>query len=470
MTQNKSEIESSDTGHSQVEPKLHKSASGKSTSGKSTSHRSNSDDNQTDNTHQQKQLGPLAQIKVLDLTRILAGPWATQCLADYGATVWKVEQPGKGDDTRHWGPPFVESTNVKENSCSKSKSSIDAGYFLSANRNKQSIAIDIRTAEGQELVRQLAAKADVVIENFKVGGLKKYGLDYKSLKVIKPDLVYLSITGFGQTGPNAHKAGYDAMIQASAGLMSITGESNADKEGAPVKVGVAVADLMTGMYAVSAILAALVQKEQTGAGAYIDLALYDTQVAWLANQAMNYCLTKEVPQRMGSAHPNIAPYQAYQTSNGYFMLAVGNDRQFEQCCSAIGASFLNVDSRFSDNQQRVANRGALNSLLTSIFVGQPSEYWINLLEAVGVPCGEINNLQQVFESDQVKSRGLLQEVSNLSGQRIPMIANPVNFSEFTMSYQAPPQLGQHTNSILTSLLAKNEKEIDKLHQKNIIQS
>jgi crotonobetainyl-CoA:carnitine CoA-transferase CaiB-like acyl-CoA transferase len=410
------------------------------------------------------QTGPLSGIKVLDLTRILAGPWATQCLADYGATVWKVEQPEKGDDTRHWGPPFV-----KPNKGSSNESAGDAGYFLSANRNKQSIAIDIASEQGQDIVRQLAAKADVVIENFKVGGLKKYGLDYPSLKKVNPRLIYLSITGFGQTGPNASKAGYDAMIQASAGLMSITGMPNEDKQNPPVKVGVAVADLMTGMYAVSAILAALVQKERSGIGEYIDLALYDTQVAWLANQAMNYCLTKEIPQRMGSAHPNIAPYQAFQTRDGHFMLAVGNDRQFEHCCEAIGAAFLTNDPRFSNNQQRLANRQDLNALLENIFIGQPSQYWIKLLELVGVPCGEINNLQQVFESEQVKSRELLQEALDHNGNTVPVIANPVKFSTYAINYQAPPILGQHTHCVLESILAMDEEKIDTLRTQKIIQ-
>jgi len=304
--------------------------------------------------------GPLTGIKVLDLSRILAGPWSTQVLADYGAEVWKIERPQQGDDTRHWGPPYLKDEQGNDTS--------QSAYFISANRGKKSLAIDITSEAGQATIKALVKESDIFVENFKVGGLKKYGLDYEAIAKIKPDIIYCSITGFGQSGPYAERAGYDAMIQAMGGLMSITGEKDELPGGGPQKVGVAVADLMTGMYAVTAILAALHHKNQTGIGQHIDLALLDTQVAWLANQGSNYLVSDEVPQRLGTAHPNIVPYQSMKVKDGYILLAVGNDRQFQKCCQILGCEEIAEDARFITNAKRVEFRQALIPILESYFV------------------------------------------------------------------------------------------------------
>ncbi len=407
---------------------------------------------------------PLTGIKVLDLSRILAGPWATQCLADYGAEVWKIEKPGEGDDTRHWGPPFVKSDAGELGS----KADGDAAYFLAANRNKKSICINLSQAQGQDLVKQLAAKADIVVENYKVGGLKKYGLDYKSLSKINPKLIYLSITGFGQTGPNAQQPGYDAMIQASAGLMSITGKADHEPGGGPVKVGVAVADLMTGMYGVSAVLAALLQRANTGKGQHIDLALHDTQVAWLANQNMNYLIGGQVPERMGSAHPNIVPYQAFATADGHLMLAVGNDNQFSRLCHLLELEELVSDSAYNTNSARVSNRKNLILRLERQFKTRTTNDWLVALKAANIPCGPINSIEQALNSKQSQAREMVHEAINADGQKIPLVANPVRFSDSTISYQAPPLLGQHTAQILTEVLELKLQEINKLRQQNVI--
>lgn len=375
-------------------------------------------------------MGPLKGVKVLDLSRILAGPWATQVLADFGAEVWKIERPGVGDDTRSWGPPYFNSSN--------GETAPQSAYFLSANRGKHSLCLDITNPAERKKLYKLIERADIVVENFKVGGLAKYQLDYDSVKAHKPDIIYCSITGFGQTGPDAANAGYDAMVQARGGLMSITGEPEQAQ-----KVGVAVADLMTGMYAVSGILAALHHRNQTGEGQYIDLALLDTQVAWLANQNMNYLVGGEVPLRQGTAHPNIVPYQAFHGQDGEFMLAVGNDRQFTDCAEVIGLPELAKDSRFITNALRVKNRLVLLPLLTARFVLKPVAYWLDALSQVKVPCGPINNLAQVFEDRQVQHRQMQFDLPHPHLGSVPMVANPLKFSKTPIEYhKAPPTLGE----------------------------
>lgn len=391
--------------------------------------------------------GPLHGIKVLDLSRILAGPWSTQVLADYGAEIWKIERPEKGDDTRHWGPPYIKDSNGND--------SEQSAYFICANRGKKSIALDITSEEGQQALYELVVEADILVENYKVGGLDKYGLDYQSISKIKPDIIYCSITGFGQTGPYAKRAGYDAMIQAMGGLMSITGEKDELPGGGPQKVGVAVADLMTGMYAVTAILAALHHKNQTGIGQHIDLALLDTQVAWLANQASNFLVADEVPKRLGTAHPNIVPYQSMKVKNGYILLAVGNDGQFQKCCDVIGCKELAFESRFLTNAQRVAHREQLIPILESYFIQQELDHWLDALSAVYVPCGPINSIDGVFDNEQVKHREMSFTMTHPEMGEIPQVANPVKFSKTPIEYiNAPPTLGEHTKEVLKNTKAR----------------
>ncbi|WP_448212053.1 CaiB/BaiF CoA transferase family protein [Colwellia sp. MEBiC06753] len=383
--------------------------------------------------------GPLSGIKVLDLSRILAGPWASQVLADYGAEVWKIERPEVGDDTRHWGPPFLSDQNGN-------KSDISA-YFLCANRGKKSLAIDITSLEGQAQIHELVKHADIVLENFKVGGLAKYQLDYASLSAIKPDIIYCSITGFGQTGPKAKQAGYDAMIQASGGLMSITGEPG----GTPQKVGVAVCDLMTGMYAVSGILAALFHRSQSGEGQHIDLALFDTQVAWLANQASNYLVSGQVPTRLGTAHPNIVPYQAIPVKDGFIMLAVGNDSQFQKCCQVLGCPELASQSEYATNASRVKHREQLIELLISYFAKQGIDYWLEHLAEQHVPCGPINTMDRVFNDEQLTHRQMQFELEHPTLGKVAQVANPVKFSKTSLEYKvAPPSIGSDTQSVLAN--------------------
>lgn len=390
-------------------------------------------------------MGPLQGIRVLDLSRILAGPWATQLLADYGATIWKIERPEVGDDTRHWGPPFLRDPQGIDTA--------ESAYYLSTNRGKQSIVVDITTESGQAIIRQLAARADILVENFKVGGLERYGLDYTTLSAEHPGLIYCSITGFGQTGPDAGLAGYDAMVQARGGLMSITGERDGLPGAGPQKVGVAVADLMAGMYAVSAILAALHHREKSGEGQQIDLGLLDTQVAWLANQNMNYLIGGEAPVRQGSAHPNIVPYQALPTGDGFLMLAVGNDRQFAACCKVLGQPELARDPRFVTNRQRVKNRDQLILLLEPLFRQKTTTEWQALLAAEQVPCGPINSIDQVFSDPQVLSRGMRLDLPHPVAGQVPQVANPVKFSRTPVEYQgAPPLLGADTETVLNWLL------------------
>jgi len=336
---------------------------------------------------------PLEGIRVLDLSRILAGPWCSQHLADLGAEVIKVEHPERGDDTRSWGPPFLNETH-------------EAAYYLSANRGKRSIAVDIARSEGQALIRELAATCDVVLENFKVGGLKRYGLDYESLKQVRPDLVYCSITGFGQNGPYAKRAGYDFLLQGMGGLMDITGQPDSEPGGGPMKVGVAVVDLFTGMHAATSILSALIGRNRTGQGTYIDLALMDVQVSMLANQALNYLTSGESPGRMGNSHPNIVPYQAFATADGHIILAVGNDAQFQSFCEVAGVPQLATDERFAINCERVLNRELLIPQIEKLVRAQPSKFWLDALEREGVPCGPINNIEEVFADPQVQHRGM----------------------------------------------------------------
>ncbi|MDB5968739.1 MAG: CoA transferase [Hydrocarboniphaga sp.] len=403
----------------------------------------------------------LSHVTVLDLSRILAGPWAGQLLADLGADVIKVERPGMGDDTRSWGPPFLRGTAGED--------SADAAYFLCANRNKKSVTVDITTSEGQSIVRDLARDVDVVLENFKVDGLKAYGLDYESLKAINPRLVYCSITGFGQTGPYASRPGYDFLIQAMAGLMSITGREAGQAGAGPQKSGVAVTDLLTGLYATIGILAALTHRERTGVGQHIDVALMDVQVACLANQAMNYLVGGKVPQRLGNAHPNVVPYQDFPTADGFMIIAVGNDTQFNRLCAELGLADLATDPRFTTNQQRVANRIALVDRLCTVTRTRSTAHWLAALESAGVPCGPINAIDAVFADPQVRARDMQIELPHPVAGKVSLVANPLRFSETPVAYRsAPPLLGEHTREVLAERLALSASRIDELAAKGII--
>ncbi|HEY5559981.1 MAG TPA: CaiB/BaiF CoA-transferase family protein [Steroidobacteraceae bacterium] len=397
-------------------------------------------------------MGPLHGIKVLDLSRILAGPWATQCLADFGATVWKVEKPGAGDDTRHWGPPWLKDR--------KGADTAEAAYYASANRGKHSLAIDFTRPAGQQLIRGLAMRADVFIENFRVGTLAKHRLGWQSLRGVNPKLIYCSISAFGQDGPAANEAGYDAMIQAMSGLMSVTGVPDGEPGAGPVKVGVAVSDLITGLYAVTAITAALYEREQSGRGQYIDLALLDTQIAALANQNLNYLVGGKPPRRQGTAHPNIVPYQAFATRDGYLMLAVGNDRQFKAFCKAAGRPGLAADKRFRSNALRVEHRAALIPEIDRLSRQKTTTIWLKALAAAGVPCGPINDLAQVFAEPQVQHRKMRFDLPHSLGGKVPQVRNPVLFSRNALEYRDPPPLlGQHTESVLTAELGLTPDEI-----------
>ena len=388
--------------------------------------------------------GPLSGVRVLDLSRVLAGPWATQTLADLGAEVIKIERPGEGDDTRHWGPPFTTTTDGSKG---------DAAYFLCANRGKKSVALDIATPEGAEAVRRLAATCDVVVENFKTGGLKKYGLDYAGLSAVNPRLVYCSITGFGQDGPDAHRAGYDYMIQAMGGLMSITGQPDGAPGAEPMKVGVAVVDLFTGLYASNAILAALWHARATGEGQHVDIALFDVQAAMLANQATNYFVSGTAPTRMGNAHPNLAPYQPFPCSDGMVVIAVGNDGQFRALAKALGVEPMGVDPRFATNALRVQHRVELSPALSALTSGFTMKGLMAALEAAGVPCGPVNTIDQVFEEPQALHRGLTVEQSRPDlATPIRTVASPIRLSRTPVRYDAPPpRLGQDTQAVLASL-------------------
>lgn len=405
--------------------------------------------------------GALSHLRVLDLSRVLAGPWAGQILADLGAEVIKIERPGVGDDTRAWGPPFLKDAAGENTS--------EAAYYLSANRNKQSVTVDFTQPEGQRLVRELAAQSDILLENFKVGGLAAYGLDYASLKAINPRLIYCSITGFGQYGPYAKRAGYDFMIQGLGGLMSLTGKPDDEAGGGPVKVGVALTDILTGLYSTVAVLAALAHRDQGGGGQHIDMALLDVQVACLANQAMNYLTTGVAPKRLGNAHPNIVPYQDFPTADGDFILTVGNDGQFRKFCEVAGHPEWADDPRFANNKQRVANRAVLIPLIRQATVFKTTAEWVSALEQAGVPCGPINDLSQVFADPQVLARGLRVEVPHSLGGTLPQVASPIRLSETPVEYrQAPPLLGEHTEAVLQRLLGLQAEQIDALRNAGVV--
>lgn len=406
-------------------------------------------------------MGALSHLRVLDLSRVLAGPWAGQILADLGAEVIKIERPGNGDDTRAWGPPFLKGPRGEDTS--------EAAYYLSANRNKQSVTIDFTQPEGQRLVRELAAKSDIVIENFKVGGLKAYGLDYDSLQLENPRLIYCSITGFGQTGPYAKRAGYDFMIQGLGGLMSLTGRPEGEDGAGPVKVGVALTDILTGLYSTSAILAALAHRDQGGAGQHIDMALLDVQVACLANQAMNYLTTGVSPRRLGNAHPNIVPYQDFPTADGDFILTVGNDSQFRKFAEVAGQPQWAVDPRFATNKQRVAHRAELIPLIRQATVFKTTAEWVMALEGAGVPCGPINDVAQVFADPQVQFRGLQVHLPHALGGTVPQVASPIRLSATPVEYRrAPPLLGEHTWEVLTGVLGLLDADVMKLREAGVV--
>ncbi|AXE98393.1 CaiB/BaiF CoA transferase family protein [Paraburkholderia hospita] len=405
--------------------------------------------------------GALDGLRVLDLSRVLAGPWASQLLADLGADVVKVERPGTGDDTRAWGPPWLSDEDGEPTG--------ESAYYLCANRNKRSVTIDLSEPDGQRLVKELASKADVVIENFKVGGLSQYGLDYASLKELNPRLVYCSITGFGQTGPYAARAGYDFLIQGMGGLMSLTGRADGTEGEGPLKVGVALTDITTGLYATVAILAALARRERSGIGQHIDLALLDVQIACLANQATNYIVGGVVPRRIGNAHPNIVPYQDFPTADGHMIIAVGNDSQFASLCTALGKPEWGKDERFASNPRRVKNRNELIAMICGITVSRATGDWIAAMEAAGVPCGPINNLDQVFEDPQVQSRNVRIEMSHPLAKHVALVANPIRMSESPVQYrQSPPTLGQHTGEVLQDWLDMAAADIDELRRTKLL--
>lgn len=404
--------------------------------------------------------GALSHIRVLDLSRVLAGPFAGQILGDLGAEVIKVERPGRGDDTRGWGPPWWTGGNAPDDGGPG-----EAAYYLSANRNKASVTIDIATAEGQRLVRDLAAQSDVVLENFKVGGLARYGLDYESLRALNPGLVYVSITGFGQDGPLAARPGYDFLIQAMGGLMSLTGEP----DGPPEKAGVALADVMTGLYAVIGVQAALAHRARTGEGQHIDLALLDVQAATLVNQAMNYLVAGQAPTRMGNAHPNIVPYQAFAASDAYFILTVGNDEQFRRLCDAIGRPELGADARYLRNADRVTNRDTLVPELAAVFETRPAADWLKRIDEAGVPCGPINTLDRVFQEPQLVHRGMSAQVPDPGGAPVPTVGSPLKMSATPAEpRRAPPRLGTDTDDVLQNVLGLDAASRERLRRSGVI--
>ena len=406
-------------------------------------------------------MGALSHIRVLDLSRVLAGPWCAQNLADLGADVIKVERPGAGDDTRHWGPPFVKDPQGKDTA--------ESAYFICINRNKRSITVDISKPEGQKIIRQLAQESDVVIENYKVGDLAKYGLDYESLKKEKSDLIYCSVTGFGQDGPYANRPGYDFIIQGMGGFMSVTGESEDFTGTSPQKAGVAIADIFTGMYASTAILAAVIHRDQTGQGQYIDMALLDTQIAVMANISSAYLCSDQVPRRFGNASPIIVPYQTFPASDGWIIVAVGNDGQFKQFVTAGGEAHLAESPEYISNPLRVANRQSLIPLLEVMTRRKTKSDWIDLLEAANVPCGPINNFEEVFANEQVKARGIQIEVPHPTAGSMKLVASPMRLSETPVEMRfAPPTLGQHTQEILQERLKLDSQAIAALQEKGVV--
>ena len=395
-------------------------------------------------------MGPLAGLKVLDLSRILAGPFATQVLADLGAEVWKVESP-RGDDTRRWGPPFVRG---------------ESAYYLSANRGKKSLAVNLKDPRGAEIVRELAKRADVLVENFKAGGLKKYGLDYESVRALNPRIVYVSITGFGQTGPRAKEPGYDAALQGITGLMSITGEP----DGPPMKVGVALIDVLTGWAAATGILAALWERERSGMGQHLDLSLFEVGLMSLVNQAQSYLVTGVPPKRLGNAHPQIVPYQAFEAGDGWFILAVGNDEQFARMARAIGRPELARDPRFRTNALRVQNRGALVPLLEEVFRTRPRDAWLRLFKEVGVPATPVNDLKEAFSDPQAEARGAVWELEHPTIGALKTVANALQHFSRPPAASAgpPPLLGQHTREVLAGVLGYGVETLEKLLEEGVI--
>jgi crotonobetainyl-CoA:carnitine CoA-transferase CaiB-like acyl-CoA transferase len=402
---------------------------------------------------------PLDGVRVFDLTRILAGPTATQLLGDLGADVIKIERPEAGDDTRKWGPPYLADAAGNDTT--------ESAYYLSSNRNKRSLTLDIARPEGQALARRLIAECDVLAENFKVGGLRRYGLAYDDLKDEYPKLIYCSITGFGQTGPYAPRAGYDFLAQGLGGIMSVTGAP----DGEPMKVGVGIADVMCGMYASVAILAALRHRDRTGEGQHIDMALLDTQVAWLINEGLNYLVSGRVPRPLGNEHPNIVPYKALPSADGYVLLAVGNDGQFRRWCDFAGCPELAYDPRFRTNDLRVRNREALYAILPDYTRRKTTDAWVDGLAPLGVPCGPVNTIDRVFEDPQVQARGLRVELPHpaAGAGTVPLIANPIKYSGTPIHYRhAPPMMGQHTAEVLHELLDMGDDEIALLRERGVI--
>jgi len=402
--------------------------------------------------------GPLAGLRVLDMSRILAGPSCTQILGDLGADVVKVEKPGEGDDTRKWGPPFVKDADGGETG--------ESSYYLSCNRNKRSLTLDFTRPEGKSLALRLIAHADILIENYKTGTLAKYGLSYEDLRDAYPRLIYCSLTGFGQTGPYASRAGYDFLIQGMGGIMSLTGEP----DGQPMKTGVAIADLMAGMYAAVAILAALRHRDVAGRGQYIDMALLDSQVAWLSNAGQYYLTSGDMTPRHANGHPTIVPYQTFQASDGWIILAVGNDEQFRKFCTFAGCPSLSDDPRFATNRNRVRHRAELIPILASIIRGQPAAHWIGGLEALGVPAGPINDLAAVFDDPQVTARDMRIRMKHAATpEPIELIGSPIKFSDTPVNYRhAPPMLGQHTDEVLADWLKMDREEIDRLKKEGAV--
>jgi formyl-CoA transferase len=405
--------------------------------------------------------GPLSHIRALDLSRVLAGPWCGQNLADLGAEVIKIERPEKGDDSRAFGPPWLKDRSGRDTK--------ESAYFASTNRGKKSVTVNLSQPEGQRIVRELARQSDVLIENYKVGDLARYGLGYDDLRKLNPRLVYASVTGFGQTGPHRERPGYDFMIQGMGGVMSITGERDDLPGGGPQRVGIPIADIMTGMYATIAICAALAHRERSGTGQHLDLALLDTQVGILANQGMNYLATGVPPGRIGNAHPNIVPYQPFKARDGDVILACGNDNLFNKFCEVAGCQHLARDARFATNSKRVENREAITSLLAEIFARRTTQEWCDALEAAGVPNGPINNLKQVFEEPQVIARGMKIELEHSLAGKVPLIASPMKFSGTPLEHKTPPPtLGQHTDEVLRGLLRMDDTAIAKLRAVGVI--
>jgi formyl-CoA transferase len=405
--------------------------------------------------------GALAHLRVLDLSRVLAGPWASQILADLGADVVKIERPGTGDDTRHWGPPYLKDAAGRDTG--------EAAYYLSANRGKRSLTVDFTRPEGRDIVRRLAQQSDVFLENHKVGDLARFGLGWDDLRIVNSRLIYCSITGFGQTGPYAGRAGYDFAIQAMGGLMSVTGERDDRPGGGPQKVGVAVADVMSGLYATIGILAALAHRQVSGVGQHIDLALLDVQVASLANVALNYLVSGVIPQRWGNAHANIAAYQVLPTADRPLVLAIGNDAQFRKFCEVAGVSGMAIDPRFATNDARVRNRDQLTRELETILGTRPATAWLAALEPAAVPCAPINDLAQVFADPQVRHRDMRLEVPHPSGAAVPLVANPIRLSATPPRYDLPPPLlGQHTDEILRERLGMPDEQILELRRRRVV--